>query len=159
VIAYLSRQVLNLEVAYAAFCGVITVVIPGPRLAHGSNGIAQYARAVKEALSGGMYLQLHIQMPMDSTKSAEAEDDLGDLACFTRPEYLEQSVDHGSFTSWDAWNTLRSVCKYHNRLSLGKYNATLSLLCGELNARNEPLWWHRTDVVCQPLISPGVSHR
>lgn len=122
VIAYLSRQVFNLEIAYAAFCGVTTVAIPGPRLSHGPTGVAQFARAVKEALSGGMYLQLHIQMPLDSSQYTEPEGDLGDLARFTRPQYLQKSsAQVGPFSSWDAWNTLRSVCRYHNRLSLGKH--------------------------------------
>jgi protein arginine N-methyltransferase 5 len=124
VIAYLSRQVFNLEMAYAAFCGVTTVVIPGPRLSHGPSGVAQFARAVKEALSGGMYLQLHIQIPMDNSRPREAEEDLGDLSRFTRPQYVEPtSARVGPFSFWDAWNTLRSVCKYHNRLSLGKHFA------------------------------------
>ncbi|KAF2747247.1 protein arginine N-methyltransferase HSL7 [Sporormia fimetaria CBS 119925] len=122
VIAYLSRQVLNLEIAYAAFCGVVTLVIPGPRLSHGSNGVAQYARAIKEALSSGGYLQVHILMPMDSCRSADSQEDVGDLARFARPEYLSgssaQAGRPGPFRSWDAWNTVRSVCKYNNRLSI-----------------------------------------
>jgi protein arginine N-methyltransferase 5 len=122
VIAYLSRQVFNLELAYAAFCGVVTVVIPGPRLAHGAEGVAQYGRAIKEALSTGAYVQLHIQMPMDASRQAPPEEDLGDLANFARPEYGGQ-IDSAAgrsnpFASWDAWNALRSICKYHNRLSL-----------------------------------------
>ncbi|KAF2279805.1 protein arginine N-methyltransferase HSL7 [Westerdykella ornata] len=122
VIAYLSRQVLNLEIAYAAFCGAITVVVPGPRLSHGANGLAQYARAIKEALATGSYIQLHILMPMDGSDLEEALDDLGDLASFTRAEYQNQrNVGKGRaglFSSWDAWNTIRSICKYHARLSI-----------------------------------------
>jgi len=122
VIAHISRQVFNLEVAYAAFCGVITLVVPGPRLANGASGIAQYARAIKEALSTGGYVQLHVQMPMDGTKISEDED-LGDLARFAREEFTEsrkQAKTSDPFSAWDSWNTIRSICQYHNRLSVGK---------------------------------------
>ncbi|KAF2680016.1 protein arginine N-methyltransferase HSL7 [Lentithecium fluviatile CBS 122367] len=122
VIAYLSRQVFNLEIAYAAFCGVVTVVVPGPRLSNGTAGISQYARAIKEALSTGGYIQLHVLMPMDGSKPGAEHDGLGDLAGFVGPEYEGQSNGRSKkadpFSAWDAWNTVRSICKYHNRLSV-----------------------------------------
>ena len=124
VIAYLSRQVFNLEIAYASFCGVVTVVVPGPTLTHGANGVSQFARAIKEALSTGSYIQLHVMMPMDVSKGADGEEDLGNLARFARPEFVEQK-GHGKntdpFGAWDAWNAIRTMSKYHSRLSVGKY--------------------------------------
>jgi protein arginine N-methyltransferase 5 len=124
VIAHLSRHVFNLEIAYAAFCGVVTVVVPGPRLSHGPDGVAQYARALKEALSTGAYLQLHVSMPIDGSSTTTVEDDLGDLAQFARPEFTETTThtpqSHNPSSSWDAWNAIRSICRYHNRLSLGE---------------------------------------
>ncbi|OAL50362.1 arginine N-methyltransferas-like protein [Pyrenochaeta sp. DS3sAY3a] len=119
VIAHLSRQVLHLEIAYAAFCGATNVVVPGPRLAHGQNGVSQYARSIKEALSTGSYIQLHVQLPMDGSKAVTEEDDLGDLARFARPEYTPTTPSNlNGWSSWDAWNTIRSVCRYHTRLSI-----------------------------------------
>lgn len=121
IIAHLSRQVFNLEVAYAAFCGVVNLAIPGPRPANGTSGVAQYARAVKQALNTGAYIQFHILMPVDFSK-ASVEEDLGDLARFVRPEYAGNATQTTDpFASWDAWNTIRSICKYHSRLSVGKY--------------------------------------
>lgn len=131
VIAHLSRQVFHLEIAFAAFCGAVTVVVQGPRLSHGAAGVSQYARAIKEALSTGAYIQLHILMPMDASRAAEADEDLGDLARFARKEYAQQRespLGHtDSYSSWDAWNALRTVCKYHSRLSLGE-NKTSQLI-------------------------------
>ncbi|PSN73335.1 arginine N-methyltransferas-like protein [Corynespora cassiicola Philippines] len=119
VIAYLSRQVFNLEIAYAAFCGAVTVIIPGPRLNNGSKGFAQYARAIKEALSTGAYLQLHILMPFDGTRAAADGDDVGDLARFARPEFLDKQANSSDpFVAWEAWNAVRSFCKYNSRLSV-----------------------------------------
>jgi protein arginine N-methyltransferase 5 len=124
VIAYISRQVFNLEIAYAAFCGATTVIVPGPRVSHGAGGISQYARAIKESLSTGGYLQLHLLMPMDGTKIASDDADLGHLSRFARGEYDGQnggrSKKQDSFSSWEAWNSIRSLCRYHNRLSIGK---------------------------------------
>ena len=121
-IAHLSRQVLHLEVAYAGFCGVTNLVVPGPRLAHGQAGVSQYARSIKEALSTGSYIQIHVQLPMDGRQPSSGDDDLGDLARFARPGFEPSSQVKAldSWSSWDAWNTIRSICKYHNRLSISK---------------------------------------
>ncbi|KAF1837240.1 protein arginine N-methyltransferase HSL7 [Decorospora gaudefroyi] len=120
IISHISRQVFHLEIAYAAFCGVSNVVISGPRLAHGQTGVSQYARSIKEALTTGSYVQLHVQMPIDGKQPGPAENDLGDLARFARSEFeqSQQGKNVDSWTSWDAWNTIRSMCKYHNRLSV-----------------------------------------
>jgi protein arginine N-methyltransferase 5 len=119
VIAHISRQVFHLEIAYAAFCGATTVVVPGPRLAHGQNGVSQFARAIKEALATGAYVQLHIQLPMDGSKETH-EDDLGDLGRFAMfdSESREEATVTNSWSSWEAWNTIRTICKYNNRLSV-----------------------------------------
>ncbi|KAF2728731.1 arginine N-methyltransferas-like protein [Polyplosphaeria fusca] len=121
IIAHLSRQVLHLEIAYAAFCGVVTVVIPGPRLAAGTHGLSQYARAVKEALNVGSYLQLHIMMPMDNSTINGKGDNIGDLARFVSSEYAtqdEQVTSPDPWASWEAWNTTRTICRYSSRLSI-----------------------------------------
>jgi protein arginine N-methyltransferase 5 len=119
VIANLSRQVLHLEVAYASFCGAVNVVVPGPRLSYGQQGVAQYARAIKEAMSTGAYVQFHILMPVDGTiATVDDQDELGDLRRFARPEFSAPQPTTNAWSSWEAWNTIRSVCKYHSRLSL-----------------------------------------
>lgn len=120
VIAHLSRQVFHLEIAYAAFCGATNVVVPGPRLAHGQYGVSQFARAIKEALSTGSYIQLHVQLPMDGTAATDSPDDVGDLARFARPDYASGAdpTSVNAWSSWEAWNTIRTICKYNNRLSV-----------------------------------------
>ncbi|KAF1956352.1 arginine N-methyltransferas-like protein [Byssothecium circinans] len=144
VIAYVSRQVFSLEIKYAAFCGATTTVIPGPRLLHGSDGLTQYARAIKEALLAAGYIQFHILMPMDGTKPVDNQEDLGDLARFARPEYTRhdkaQSKNSDAFSAWDAWNTVRSICRYHNRLSVA-LNLPRRLPSSSLQSRwySEPL--------------------
>src|SRR5258708_6314429 len=44
VVAELSRQVFNLEIAYVAFCGVRNVIIPGPNLTHGEMCVEGFSR-------------------------------------------------------------------------------------------------------------------
>ncbi|CAN9256702.1 unnamed protein product [Alternaria alternata] len=104
IISHLSRQVFHLEVAYAAFCGVTNLVIPGPRLRPWTD----------------RRISLHIQMPMDGRQSDSTSDDMGDLARFARQEFeaSTEAKNVDSWSSWDAWNTIRSMCKYHNRLSV-----------------------------------------
>ncbi|MCJ1383160.1 methyltransferase protein [Xylographa soralifera] len=123
-ISNISRQVLYLEIAYAAFCGIEYVFIPGPRLYHGdaaTHGTPQYARAVQEALSIGSHLSIHIIVPMIADPIDEPMAEMGNLALQTRSEYIDE-VDElrprkpDMFGTWDAWNTIRTVCKYSNRL-------------------------------------------
>lgn len=119
VVAHLSRQVFHLEIAYAAFCGATNVVVPGPRPAHGQNGVSQFARAIKEALSTGSYLQIHIQLPMDGSSPVSSSDDVGDLARFASPEHGSPSKGKAeAWSSWEAWNNIRTMCTYNNRLSV-----------------------------------------
>lgn len=128
VIAHLSRQVFNQEVAYAAFCGVVNVIVEAPKLHHGpvrGYGIAQFARAVQEALSIGPYLQVHVLLPMIDSPEVEAEEDVAHLSHFAKDEYIESSEQSQEskidlFGTWDAWNIIRRVCKYNPRLSVGK---------------------------------------
>lgn len=125
-ISNISRQVLNIEIAYASFCGVGNIIIPGPRnYTSGSkdnNGIIQYARAIQEVLSIGSYIQMAIQIPMYGHE--EVNEMTGDLQPFARdyqaPQKSKGSKDIDLFETWDAWNSIRSVCKYNSRLSIGK---------------------------------------
>ncbi|KAF1915300.1 PRMT5 arginine-N-methyltransferase-domain-containing protein [Ampelomyces quisqualis] len=118
VIAHISRQVFHLEVAYAAFCGATTVVVPGPRLSDGQDGVARFARAIKEALAIGSYLQLHVQLPMDGSATPTAEE-MGHLASFASSDLeANRQAKNNPWSSWEAWNTIRTICKYSNRLSV-----------------------------------------
>ncbi|OQD81395.1 hypothetical protein PENANT_c027G00697 [Penicillium antarcticum] len=121
-IADLSRQVLMLEVAYAAFCGIGYLLISGPKLHHGalhSEGVIYYARTVQDALSLGPYIQFHIWLQMVDNPEVEV-DTVGDLAPLARAEYLEPdegaSLKVDPFGTWDAWDAIRKTCKYHTRL-------------------------------------------
>jgi len=126
-IADLSRQVFMLEVAYAAFCGIGYLLVPGPKLHHGgihSEGVVYYARAIQDALSLGPYIQFHIWLRMVDNPELEV-DIMGDLAPLAREEYLlpEDGVlpKVDLFGTWDAWDLIRKTCKYHSRLLVGKY--------------------------------------
>ncbi|MCJ1321606.1 methyltransferase protein [Xylographa vitiligo] len=116
-ISNISRQVLYLEIAYAAFCGVEYVFVPGPKLYHSdatTHGTPQYARAVQEALSIGSHLSIHIMFPMIADPTDEPRIEMGYLASQTRSEYIDE-VDElrpqksDMFGTWDAWNTIRTV--------------------------------------------------
>ena len=124
-IASISRQVLNIEIAYASFCGLGNIIIPGPRTYSSgsveSDGLVQYARAIQEALSIGSYIQIAIHIPMYGCE--EAKEMTGDLLPFARvqrPPGSKESREINLFETWDAWNLIRSVCKYNSRLSVGK---------------------------------------
>ncbi|RAH44445.1 protein arginine N-methyltransferase [Aspergillus brunneoviolaceus CBS 621.78] len=121
-IADISRQVLMLEVNYAAFCGIGYLLIPGPKLHHNdahSEQIIYYARAVQDAINVAPYIQFHIWTQMADTPDLQG-DKVTDLASLARKEFVSGSVDPVSqidpFGTWDAWDIIRRVCKYHTRL-------------------------------------------
>ena len=159
----ISRQVLELEVAYAAFCGIGNIILPTPKLHHGKlhgEGVTQYAYAIQEALDIGNYIQLSISLPMMDNPEDDGDDMVGSLTESARGKYMGLSEDASHkrsdeeeyhkgndainrsdssrkrpakfdfFGTWDAWNVIRTVCKYSNRLFVGKDRiASLSKLC------------------------------
>lgn len=125
-IANISLQVFNLEMAYAAFCGIQHVMLNGPL--PGSN-VVQYARAVSESLGMGPYIHLNVLLPMVGELEHESGDgthlaELANEQDVTLPEEDDPSED--VFSSWDTWDTLRTVCNYDSRLSVGKSNSIVS---------------------------------
>ncbi|KAL4987695.1 PRMT5 arginine-N-methyltransferase-domain-containing protein [Aspergillus falconensis] len=120
-IADLSRQVFMLEVAYAAFCGIGYLLIPGPKLHHKgmhSDGVMYYARAIQDAVSLGPYIQFHIWLGMVDNQDLEL-DEMGDLAPLARGEFFDTEIEQPKidlFGTWDAWDAIRRTCKYHSRL-------------------------------------------
>ena len=131
----LSRQVLALEIAYAAFCGVGNVIVQGPKLHHGKlhdhGSLTQYARAIQEALSIGNYVQILVKLPMVDGPAEYIEKQLESLVPPDRKRSARKTEAepkrYDVFGSWDAWNIVRSVCKYSNRLFVGK-NESISTM-------------------------------
>ncbi|KAF4126365.1 type II protein arginine methyltransferase [Geosmithia morbida] len=119
IISSISRQVLNLEINYANFCGVKSLVVQGPARdaskTGGNQGLAQYSRAVQEALKVGDRLTFLVHMPMYREPGVATQAQLlSSLDTTATPEEEAKEVD--LFTSWDSWNHIRSVCEYDMRL-------------------------------------------
>ncbi|KAI1492428.1 PRMT5 arginine-N-methyltransferase-domain-containing protein [Biscogniauxia mediterranea] len=119
IISSISRQVLNLEVAYANFCGVRSIIIPGPRQdavdVGSSQGIAQYARAIQEALLIGTRVTFIIHLPMYREPGLEERAPILSLPSETKNEQQEQK-EIDLFSSWDSWHVIRTACEYDTRL-------------------------------------------
>lgn len=105
-LAHVSRQILDLELSYAAFCGISHVVLAGPRQ---RENIAEYAQAIGTALGHATYMQLLIQLPID--------DWVGDETSVT------ENLAYDAFSAWNSWNTIRTVCKYNTQLGIGRENS------------------------------------
>lgn len=122
VVASISRQVLNLEVSYANFCGVRNIIIPGPRRdsleAGNSQGINQYARAIQEAFLLGTRVNLIIHISMYREPGLDEQ-----VPLLSAPEDSESKAGENQeidlFSAWDSWNTIRSACEYDSRLLVG----------------------------------------
>lgn len=116
-VRHVSRQVLGAELAYAAFCGISNILVFGPLP---DSDVVQYARAIHEGLGLGPYLNLHILLPV----TGELEQDQGS---WTHLSDITNNLDHDGleehdelFGAWDSWNTIRTMCNYSNKLSIGK---------------------------------------
>ena len=97
-----SRQVLEMEVAYAAFCGIGNIILPSPNLHHEKlygEGVAQYAYAVQEALKIAQYIQLSIMLPMMDDPEQDGDEVEGSLAKEVRAKYAGLSVSHNQKNS------------------------------------------------------------
>jgi protein arginine N-methyltransferase 5 len=118
IVAHFSRQVFNLEIAYAAFCGINNVIVYGP--VEGSDPV-QYARAIHAALGLGPYLQLHILMPITGELELEYPDGthLSELASADTDKGGEET-ETDSYAAWQTWDTIRTLCSYSNKLSVGE---------------------------------------
>ncbi|KAL6885138.1 protein arginine N-methyltransferase [Trichoderma longibrachiatum] len=118
VIANISRQVLNLEINYASWCGVKSIIITGPcRDASkdgGSQGIAQYSRAVQEALTIAPAITILIHIPMYREPLAGSQTETLSSLNAEASKATEGEID--IFTTWDSWHQIRSVCRYNPRL-------------------------------------------
>ncbi|KAG6029736.1 hypothetical protein E4U41_000291 [Claviceps citrina] len=123
-IASISRQVLNLEVNYANFCGVRSIIIAGPgRDASrdgGNQALAQYSRAVQEAMTIGSSLTFLIHMPTyREPLVGQAIETLASLELQTEQEQAattEVSRKIDLFAAWETWHYVRSTCNYNLRL-------------------------------------------
>ena len=129
----ISRQVLELEIAYAAYCGIGNIVLQGPKLHHGNvheEGVAQYAYAVQEALSLSNYIQVHLWVPIVDEPQPDSKSAVVSISNLARVEYVGSSMEEqtdtvDNFGTWDAWNLVRSVCRYNARLFVGKSDIQL----------------------------------
>lgn len=119
VIADVSRQVLRIELAYAAFCGLTYVVIHAPRESSQSN-LTAYARAILDGLSQGPYMQLYLWFNMTDS-GPQLHEQVGDLAGFNRAAFTSSkrtSQRTSPFSAWEQWDTIRSICRYSTRLGV-----------------------------------------
>ncbi|GMG05886.1 unnamed protein product [Aspergillus oryzae] len=150
-IADISRQVLMLEVAYAAFCGIGYLLIPGPKLHHKgmhSEGVVYYARAIQDAINVGPYIQFNIWLGAVDNPDLEI-DEMGDLAPLAREEFLV-NLDEGQapkedpFGTWEAWDTVRRTSHQ-------------SLIARFMRLRSPP-WILLCDVGTIPGVDADNSH-
>lgn len=119
IIADVSRQVLRLELAYAAFCGVSYVVVSGPKTNNVSD-IDAYGRAILDGLSQGPYMQIYIWTDACTHRPEHSTEQIGNLANFARRDDVydldASGKDNDPFQTWQAWDQVRSICRYSTRL-------------------------------------------
>ncbi|KAF4969276.1 hypothetical protein FZEAL_10257 [Fusarium zealandicum] len=119
IISSISRQVLNVEVNYANFCGVRSVIVQGPRQDASKDGgnqsLAQYSRAIEEALTVGNRLTFLVHVPMYREPGQEPQgENISSLEPKTRVQTEGKEID--LLAAWESWHHVRTVCSYNTRL-------------------------------------------
>ncbi|KAF2430478.1 arginine N-methyltransferas-like protein [Tothia fuscella] len=164
IIANISRQVFNLEIAYAAFCGIQHVIIQGPILEDGTictSRLTQYARAIQEAMATGPYLQLYIVLPT-APSSSKAPENQSHLSRFARSRESFDIIEAASaWTSWEAWNVIRTLCNYSGRLTIA-LTLPKRLPSTSIQSRwySEPvriIWIPESSFIPNPISQPVLS--
>ncbi|OLL25799.1 Protein arginine N-methyltransferase skb1 [Neolecta irregularis DAH-3] len=100
--ASISKEILHREIEYASYCGIPHIILPAPKRRH---RIVQYAQALKSALGCSTHAQVSVHLPI-------SEED------FQSSPTLEKTIQSDPLSLWEVWNTIRSVCDYHPRLSV-----------------------------------------
>jgi protein arginine N-methyltransferase 5 len=98
------------EISYASYLNLYSVILPSPK---NRSHVGSYARAINAALSATANMQLSIRIPLYSNKSSHI---LSGNAAF--PEHLRLNDDFSD--AWEMWDSIRTICAYHSRLSLSK---------------------------------------
>jgi protein arginine N-methyltransferase 5 len=118
-IASISQQIFNLEVGYAAFCGVQNIIIPGPYHPDGSiyiSNLPKFARAIQEALQIAPFIHFQILLPMSPFQVGTFEN--GTHLSMYAQKSSKGLTSAEPWTAWEAWNSIRSLCSFHMRLGL-----------------------------------------
>ena len=124
VVSDVSRQILHMEIAYAAFCGMSSIFVTGPALytVDGATpGLAKFALAIEESLALGANLSISILFPMTDEPSNRRVT-LQSSAAGPEAKRLmeaERARKSDTFGTWDAWNFIRTMCNYSSRLFAG----------------------------------------
>jgi len=107
-IASISLQIFNLEVAYAAFCGVQNIIIPGPYLPDGSiyiTNLPKFARAIQEALQIAPFVHFQVLIPTNPFQIGT----LGKKVHLSKYSSVPSKglTSSEPWTAWEAWNSIR----------------------------------------------------
>lgn len=123
-VADVAKQVLLQEVTYAGFCGATNVMLRGPTVeskSHRRMFISAFADAVRQAQASSPSLTISILLPMTFDLAADSSNGHNTEAEKQRKSANDKASDHTSdlLATWDLWHSIRTACKYDNRVSLG----------------------------------------
>ncbi|KAL1744107.1 PRMT5 arginine-N-methyltransferase-domain-containing protein [Schizophyllum fasciatum] len=134
---------LQQELAYAAYLGIQSVILPRPRTrAH----VASYARIVNACLKSVPYVNLSIRLPIYDPSTLDEGIPAAPFVLGRSPRMSSASMpgtpqllvseetrraapapERELNTTWEMWDLIRTMCDYNTRLSLGAYALDLAL--------------------------------
>ncbi|KDQ57189.1 hypothetical protein JAAARDRAFT_35793 [Jaapia argillacea MUCL 33604] len=128
---------LHQELAYATYLNIQAAILPPPR---NRDHVASYARTINACLADAPYMQLSIRLPIydpsilqppilsssgakirpfsisTATTSSSTPIVIPDV---DSPSKAGKRVSEGEMNAtWEMWDIIRSICNYHQRLTL-----------------------------------------
>lgn len=120
-------QALRQEVAYASYLSLTTIILPPPR-PENHQYLTDYARAVNGALASSWHINvcrsLSPSPDQNSPRFRQQQIAIRIPVNLNSASPLPGSsfIAEDDPATWEAWNTIRSICGYSPRLSLSEFS-------------------------------------
>lgn len=111
-----TPQALHQELSYASYLNIQVAILPPPR---NRKHIAAYARAINSCLNTVPYIQISVLIPIYDP-SVFQHSPLPTRLFAQGSSSSPSSYAQPSIATWEMWDTVRTICDYNPRLSIGE---------------------------------------
>ena len=140
------HQALHQELAFASYLNAQCAILPTP---NNRTQIGSYARAINACLNAIPYMEFSVRIPIyDTATVMQVPSRSPSPAPETPPKSrfsVASTIDLGggsppeaNMTTWEMWDTIRTICGYNPRLTLSQCAASTRHECYGLTRLQQP---------------------
>ena len=128
-----AKQVFLQEITYAGFCGATNILLrypEAPDRIKARSQISNFSDAVRQASQASPSVSISILLRPTADIPEKPDNRRSENGTDANSRYSQRSenLQKDSLSSWDVWHSIRTACKYDNRISLGIFLLSLSLI-------------------------------